>query len=107
MKRITSRDVFDAAIFIAALTFALLLLVSCAAFEPKVEWVPYQVKVPIAVPCSATVPPEPDWATKAMPHVDPATGEGLDVAVDKLVIEREQRMGYEEKLKAATDGCRP
>lgn len=76
----------------------------CAA--PPVEYVPFRVEIPVEVPCAADIPPEPVWATKNMPRVDPKTGENLDVAVDKLLAERKQHKGYEAKLKAATDGCR-
>lgn len=80
-------------------------LSGCAMFEPKVEYVPYEVKVVVETPCAAQLPAEPEWKTKGMPRVDPVTGEGLDVAVDKLTAEREQRIGYEEKIKAAVKGC--
>lgn len=78
-------------------------LSSCALFGTKapVEYVPYEVKVPIPVPCAAEVPPEPEWATKPLRKADT-----LDEKAKALLAEREQRMGYEAKLKAATDGCR-
>lgn len=90
--------------YVVGLLLILLLLLGCAA--PKTEYVPYQVPVPVAVPCAAAVPPEPEWATKDMPRVDPKTGDEIDVAVDKLVAERKQRQGYAAKLKAAIEGCR-
>jgi hypothetical protein len=85
---------------------ATILCAGCGMFEQKIEYKPYPVNVPIPVPCAAAIPPEPAWATKDMPRVDPKTGENIDVAVDRLTAEREQRIGYEKKLKAATDGCR-
>ena len=85
---------------------AVAALPACSLFERKVEYVPVNVKVPIEVPCSADPGPEPQWATKSMPHVDPVTGENLDVAVKKQAVEIEQRKGFEEKLKAANAGCR-
>lgn len=89
-----------------AAILAALALAACSLFERKVEYVPVNVKVPIEVPCSADPGPEPQWATKDMPHVDPATGENIDVAVKKQAVEIEQRKGYEQKLKAANEGCR-
>lgn len=83
----------------------LLLLGGCAMFERKVEYVPYETRVPIEVPCAAQIPPEPEWATKGMPRVDPDTGENIDVAVDKLTAELKQRQGFEKKMKAAVEGC--
>jgi hypothetical protein len=85
----------------------LLLATGCASFgERPVEYVPFEVKVVVETPCAANLPAEPAWATKGMPRVDPATGANIDVAVDKLTAEREQRKGYEAKLKAAVEGCR-
>lgn len=79
-----------------------LLLTGCALFDSKpVEYVPYEVKVPIAVPCAAEIPPAPEWATDTLRKADT-----LDDKAKALLAEREQRLGYEEKLKAATDGCR-
>jgi hypothetical protein len=89
-----------------AAILAALALAACSLFESKTEYVPVQVKVPIEIPCSADPGAEPQWATRIMPHVDPATGENLDVAVKRQAVEIEQRKGYEEKLKAANAGCR-
>lgn len=74
----------------------------CALFKPApVEYVPYEVPVPIPVPCAADPGPAPRWATDDLKKADT-----LDNKEKALLAEREQRMGYEEKLKAATDGCR-
>lgn len=90
-----------------SLALAGLAVAGCGLFKSApIEYVPYEVKVAVPTPCAAAIPPAPDWATKNMPHVDPKTGEGIDVAVDKLTAEREQHLGYEKKLRAATDGCR-
>lgn len=80
-------------------------LAGCAWTDPKVVYQPFEVKVAVEVPCAAQSPPEPEWATKGMPRVDPVTGQNLDVAVDKLTAERHQRLGYEDQLKAAVRGC--
>lgn len=81
------------------------LLAGCGMFEQRIEYKPFEVRVPIEVPCAAQIPAEPEWATKDMPHVDPKTGKNLDVAVDKLTAEREQRIGYEDQVKKAVKGC--
>lgn len=80
---------------------ACLVLAGCGLFEPKVEYVPYETRVPIPVPCAAALPPEPDWATQVLRKAD-----SLDEKAKQLLAEREQRKGYEAKLIAATDGCR-
>lgn len=69
--------------------------------EKPVEYIPYEVKVPIAIPCAVDPGPEPDWATKGLRKADT-----LDDKVKSILAEREQHLGYEERLKAATDGCR-
>jgi hypothetical protein len=76
-------------------------LAGCGAFDRKVEYVPYETKVPVAVPCAAQVPAEPAWATSTLRKVDT-----LDDKAKALLGELEQRKGYEEKLKATTAGCR-
>jgi hypothetical protein len=88
----------------AGVGLAILALAGCAG--PQVEYVSFEVRVPVPVPCVSPLPSEPVWATQAMPRVDAKTGEGIDTAVDKLIAEKKQREGYEKQLKAATDGCR-
>jgi len=79
-----------------------LTLAGCADWGRKeVEYVPFEVKVPVPVPCAAEIPPEPTWATGTLRKADT-----LDDKAKALLAEREQRIGYEAKLKAATDGCR-
>lgn len=80
-----------------------LTLAGCASWGKKdVEYVPYEVQVPVEVGCVADLPPEPaPWATEALRKAD-----SLDDKVKALLAEREQRIGFEKKLKAATDGCR-
>lgn len=80
---------------------ALLVGPGCAMFERKVEYVPYETRVPIPVPCAAALPAEPAWSTRELRRADT-----LDAKVAGVLSELEQRKGYEEKLKAATDGCR-
>lgn len=110
MRRIQRRDRFVAGVekgrwirqgkAVVWMTLAA-VVASCAMKEPPVEYVPYEVRVPVPVPCAAEVPPEPEWATKTLKKADT-----LDEKAKQLLAEREQRQGYEAKLKAATDGCR-
>lgn len=73
----------------------------CAAFERKVEYVPFEVRVPVAVPCSVDPGPAPAWETEKLTKADT-----LDAKAQALLAERQQRMAYEARLKAAADGCR-
>lgn len=82
--------------------FLVLMLSGCGAFERKVEYVPYEVKVPVPVPCAVQVPSEPPWATQDLKRDD-----DIDVKARALLVERRQRMSYEERLKAAIEGCTP
>lgn len=82
------------------LAFALALLAGCAT-APAVQYVPYEVKVPVEVPCTAQPVAKPPWATEKLRKAD--TG---DAKVKALLAEREERKGYEEKLEKSTEGCR-
>lgn len=93
---------------VVALLIAMVVLAlsGCGMFEQKIEYKPFEVKVPIPTPCAANLPAEPKWATDGgMPRVDGKTGEGIDVATDKLTAERKQRIAHEAKLKEAVKGC--
>jgi hypothetical protein len=73
----------------------------CAMFkDPPVEYVPYPVKVKVSEPCAAQLPPEPAYATAKLQKADE-----IDRKVDAVMAERQQRMGYEDKLRAAVKGC--
>lgn len=87
--------------YLALTTF----LVGPGCAHQETVYQPFEVKVPIEVPCAANLPAEPDWATRGMPRVDPKTGEGIDVAVDKMAAELHQRKAFEEKQAAAVKGC--
>lgn len=88
---------------VASLALAGLAVAGCAGKE--VVYQPFEVKVPVEVPCAAQLPAEPQWATRDMPQVDPVTGVGIDVAVDKMASELHQRKAFEEKQRAAVRGC--
>lgn len=61
---------------------------------------PQRVEVPVPVPCRVTVPTKPVWATDTLPP-----GAGLYERVRALLAERQQRIGYETELEAATKAC--
>lgn len=73
----------------------------CAAPEIHTVYVPQEVVKPVPVPCAAEQPPEPEWTTKSLVAAD-----DIDTKVRALLAEREQRIGYEEKLRAAIEGCK-
>lgn len=75
------------------------LMAGCA--PTQIEYVPFEVQVPIEVPCAAELPPEPAWETAQLKKSDT-----LDEKAKRLLAERQQRMGYESKLKASVEGCR-
>lgn len=85
----------------ASVALAALAVSGCGAFERKVEYVPYNVPVPIEVPCAVQPVDEPKWATSTLQRSD-----SLDDKAKALLEERVQRMGYEAKLKAAAEGCK-
>lgn len=76
-----------------------LLVTGCAT--TKIEYVPFEVQVPIPVPCAAEVPAAPAWETERLKASDT-----LDEKVKALLAERQQRAAHEAKLRAATEGCR-
>lgn len=78
-----------------------LCVAGCAWPGSKIEYVPFEVQVPIAVPCAAELPTEPAWETARLKKADT-----LDDKARALLAERQQRAAYEAKLRAATDGCR-
>lgn len=104
MRRCDPWNVLVASLPAVLLFFVAILLTGCGLFEKKIEYTPFEVKVPIEVPCAAAVPPEPTWAGNEIK--ERVTPENIDVATDKLMAERKQRIGYEKKLKAAVEGCR-
>lgn len=76
----------------------LLLLAGCAA-QPLQP--PLEVQVPVIVPCLGEIPKRPAWEFDRTPKAA-----DLYQKVDALLIEREQRKGYEAGLEAAMAGCR-
>lgn len=83
-------------VFVAAL--AGLALVGCAAKAPEVRTV--RVEVPVLVPCRTERVTVPTFAASGLKKSDP-----LEVKVRALLAERNQRIGYEIELLAASAAC--
>lgn len=78
----------------------LLLLAGCSAAPPKPAVI--ETKVQVSVPCDPGPVPAP-----AFP-VDGLTGdEDIYTKAQTLAADIETREGYEARLKAAVDSCRP
>ncbi|MDF3932296.1 hypothetical protein [Pseudomonas citronellolis] len=81
----------------AWLPVLLLSLTACAEHQPA----PVRVEVPVAIPCRAPIIAEPAWATGPLHPTD-----SLQTKVRALLAERQQRLGYEARLRAALQACR-
>lgn len=60
-----------------------------------------EVKVPVYRSCDAPVPARPAFAVDALP-----IGADIDVQMQALRAERQQRKGYEIELETAVQACR-
>lgn len=81
-----------------------LLLAGCASTPPPIVRVvkePIEVKIPVPVPCIASVPSKPDWAMDN-PKLRNADVYALGLAA---LQEIEQRRRYESELEALLKGC--
>jgi hypothetical protein len=80
-----------------------LAIAGCAGLpaqcEPEIKLV--ELRVPVAVPCSAPIPLEPAWALDNV-----AAGADVDRLMAAALAEIEQRRGYQKQLAAAVEGCR-
>lgn len=76
----------------------LLFLAGCAT--PPVEYVPFEVKVPIPVPCAAQIPAPPASFAAALTRANT-----LDDKVKAILADLQSKDGYIEQLKAAVRGC--
>ncbi|MCP1622134.1 hypothetical protein [Pseudomonas nitroreducens] len=79
------------------LAIPVLLLTGCAVTVPK----PVDVRIPVPVPCQAPAVETPRFATADLRPAD-----DLQTKVRALLAERQQRLAYETRLRAALDGCR-
>lgn len=85
----------------AILTWPVLTAGSCVTMrEPEVRTV--EVRVPVAVPCTATPPVEPEWA-----DTDEKLRDAPDhvARVRALVIGRLQRIAHDQELHAYAVAC--
>lgn len=70
-------------------------------FKPTIEYVPYEVQVEVQVGCQTPAPEKPKWASEQLRKND-----DIDQKAKVLLAERQQHLGYEEKLEAALQSCR-
>jgi hypothetical protein len=75
-----------------------LALVGCAGKAAEVRTV--RVEVPVLVPCRTARVTVPTFAADGLKKSDP-----LEVKVRALLAERNQRIGYEIELLAASSAC--
>lgn len=78
----------------------LLFLALSACADPDVVVRPDIVNVPVPVACHIAPVPMPPWATAKITPKSTLTD-----MVRALVVEREQRLGYEGQLQAAIKSC--
>lgn len=78
----------------------LLLLSGCASDEAQVADL-VEVKVPVMVACTVTLPAVPAFAVGLL-----ALDAPIDLQMKVLRAERLQRIGYERELLAALEACR-
>lgn len=86
-----------------ALALCMAVMAGCAGrpvADPEPQVIRVEVPVPVPVPCRVTIPMAPAWASAAL-----RKGDDLETKVRALVAEREQRMGYEALLLAASRSC--
>lgn len=77
-----------------------LALTGCAGQTPQIVREPYEVKVPVAVPCKVPTIAAPLFAFDTVTPDDDVYVKGR-----ALLAERTQRAAYETELKAALQAC--
>lgn len=75
------------------------LLSGCGLLTPKIQT--KEVMVPVPVPCRTAPVERPVFAVDQL-----KVGARIDEQMRALRAERQQRIGYEEKLEAAANACR-
>src|SRR4051812_36243126 len=86
----------------AIITVAALAVVGCSLFQPApVEYVSYEVRVPVPTPCSVAVPKAPARETEKLKRAD-----SVDDKSKAMLADLKSQEGHIKKLEAATDGCR-
>lgn len=83
---------------VIAAACAALVLNGCA--QPQIVREPYEVKVPVAVPCKAPAIAQPPFAFDTVTPADDVYVKGR-----ALLAERTQRQAYEAELQAAIKAC--
>lgn len=84
---------------VIAIAAAALVLNGCAS-QPQIVREPYEVKVPVAVPCKVPHVAVPDFAFDTVTPNDDVYVKGR-----ALLAERTQRQAYEAVLQAALAAC--
>jgi hypothetical protein len=78
-----------------------LALTGCATTNgPAVDAVIQKVNVPISIPCTAVVPPAPEYNFSNL-----TVDEDIFVKTQTLLADRDLSLGYEAQLLAALDSC--
>ncbi|WVR18116.1 hypothetical protein JXVLWARM_CDS_0065 [Burkholderia phage Bm1] len=80
---------------------AVCLLAACAPAPVTVDR-PVNVEVPVAVPCKVPPVAVPDWPLASLPK-DATDYEFYQAALTEILL----RKGYEERLLAAQEACKP
>ncbi len=78
----------------------LVVLSGCVSDEPRVAGL-VEVKVPVMVACTVTLPAVPAFVVDSL-----ALDAPIDQQMKVLRAERLQRIGYERELLAALEACR-
>lgn len=81
-----------------AIVIAALLLCGCASAPVQLQ--PFEVKVPVMVPCSITPPAEPEYSGSKI-----TAQTNIFDSVKFLLAEIEERKGYTKLLLASNAGC--
>lgn len=77
-----------------------LLLIGCATTDPAISVETQTVKIPVVVPCKASVPAVP---TFSFDTIDPA--QDIFEKTKILLADRKLHLGYEAELLAALNSC--
>lgn len=86
-------------VFTAVIICLLLLLTGCS--PPSVIREPFEVKIPVPVPCAVSLPSRPVWELDKKEVINGS----LFVQGNGALIEIEQRRAYADQLEAALTAC--
>lgn len=85
----------------ALVILAALLLVGCAGHAGPVQVKTVTVKVPVAVSCTPSIPPAPDYATARL-----TLDESVYDLVKAVLVELLQLRAENAELRAGLEGCK-